>query len=422
MDKALKKALESDKISNEANVKTDVNLPNIFVYDDTGEYADKLVTCARANKRTKSCLVRILPLIGLETGDISVHKIIQRVVVSHRWMGDRFKQLLEAMPTDTLQLFNSVSIIIIDSDTRPSFYWTMTGAIYIDPAYLWLTNQEKSNVTKKSDYRSDYGNGLAITPVTRYVKDNRRAYWYYSLSGDKERGFDDIKFAFFRLIFHELAHANDFAPPNSLAELDGTSSIFAALKKISDKRISKLLYQSDPLQSAMLFGLGQILYQGATATTEQKQITPSEAGSSMAGDSASNMYSYSTKYEDLAMLFEVTLMKKYFDIDMDIAFTNSPDKTDAVCADYIIGWGSRNRLANTKVKQRAKLVVQHILSTIAWDGFFGDATDGVGTEKSLQTQVDWCSTLDSTKNSPHTLNQKYIPDTINNFLEFPGLE
>ena len=170
-------------------------------------------------------------------------------------MGDRFKQLLEAMPSDTLQLFNSVSIIIIDSNTRPSFYWIMTGAIYIDPAYLWLTNQEKSNVTKKSDYRNDYGNGLAITPVTRYVKDNHRAYWYYSLSGDEERGFDDIKYAFFRLLFHELAHANDFAPPDSLAELDATSSIFAALEKISDKRISKLLYQSDPLQSAMLFEL-----------------------------------------------------------------------------------------------------------------------------------------------------------------------
>ena len=142
------------------------------------------------------------------------------------------------------------------------------------------------------------------------------------------------------------------------------------------------------------------MYQGTTATTEQKQITPSAAGSSMASDSANNMYSYSTKYEDLAMLFEVTLMKKYFDIDMDIAFTNNPNKTDAVCADYIIGWGSRNRLANTKVKKRAKMVVQHILSTIAWDSFFANtASDGVGTEKLLQTQVDWCSILDSTKNS-----------------------
>jgi len=304
---------KNNEISSDA---TNVNLSNIFIYDNTGTYATKLVDCARADTVSKSCSLETLPLIGLESGSISIQKIMQRVVTSHQWMGDRFKQLLQIMPAEALQLFNSVTMIIIDDDTRPSFYWTVTGAVYIDPAYLWLSKQEKANVTKKPDYRSDYGKNLILNPVWRFVKNNKKAYEYYSLDGDTERSIDDMKFAFFYLIFHELAHANDFAPFSSLNSLDKTSSIYRALSNNSNNRLSNTLYQSYPLQSSELKSIGQVLYQGAAATNEEKEMTPEYAGSLMHNDAANVMYSYSTKFEDLANLMMATLMKKYFDIDL----------------------------------------------------------------------------------------------------------
>jgi hypothetical protein len=346
-----------------------------------------LVACAQVNTILKSCSLETLPLIGLESGEISIQKIMQRVVTSHQWMGDRFKKLLEIMPAETLALFNSVTMIVLDDDTRPSFYWSLTGALYIDPSFLWLTNQEKVNVTKKSDYRNDYGKDLRLVSLWRFVKDNKRAYKSYSLEGDQERGIDDIKIKFFSLIFHELAHANDFAPFSSLNSLDKTNSIFVALSNNSNNRISNKLYQSYPLQSSQLIGIGQVLYKGKTATDEIKNLTAEYAGSLMHNDGANRMYSYSTQYEDLADLFEATLMKKYFDIDLDVGFTNKPANSNPTCSDYIIGWASRNRIANPVIKIRAKQVAQQILNVIDWEDFFNDEVNGVGVEELLNTGV-----------------------------------
>jgi hypothetical protein len=384
---------------------TDTKLSNIFIYDNTGPYATKLVACAQVNTILKSCSLETLPLIGLESGEISVQKIMQRVVTSHQWMGDRFKKLLEIMPVETLALFNSVTMIVLDDDTRPSFYWSLTGALYIDPSFLWLTNQEKVNVTKKSDYRNDYGKDLMLVSLWRFVKNNKIAYKYYSLDDDKERDIDDIKIAFFRLIFHELAHANDFAPSSSLNLLDKTNSIYEALSNNFNNRISNILYQSYPLQSSELNSIGQVLYQGKTATDEIKNLTAEYAGSLMHNDGANNIYSYSTQYEDLAELFEATLMKKYFDIDLDVGFTNNPADSNSTCSDYTIGWASRNRIANSLVKIRAKQVAQKILTKVDWDDFFNDEVNGVGFEVLLKTGVDWCSILDYEESSERILNK-----------------
>ncbi len=390
---------------------TDIDLSNLSVFDDTGEYADQLVVCAQADTSSESCTLNTLPLIGLEAGDASALKIMQRVVVSHDWMGERFKQLLEEMPVETLPLFNSVSIIVIDDDIRPSFYWTLTGAIYLDPANLWLTNQEKFDITQKPDYRSDFGKELAVIPAWRYVINNQRAYQYYPLDGGEERTVDDIKLRFYSLVFHELAHANDFAPASSFYLLDRAATIVEALNKISNNRISDILYQSYPLQSDELYGLGAVLYHGKIATAEQKQITPSYAGALMHNDAANSMYSYSNRREDLAELFEAILMKKYFSLEMDMAFVNNPQGDDLVCDDYIIGWGSRNRLANPLVKVRAEQVAEQILLGVNWSEFFDDVANGVGTEILLQTDVDWCSILDSAQmksyHSPPRLRRVY---------------
>ena len=74
--------------------------------------------------------------------DIDTDAIMQRLVVSHDWMGQRFKEVLDILPAEILQLMSGVTAVVIDDDIRPSYYTNWTGAIYLDPANLWLTNDD----------------------------------------------------------------------------------------------------------------------------------------------------------------------------------------------------------------------------------------------------------------------------------------
>ena len=45
------------------------------------------------------CTFGELPLIGMETNSPTVDDIMQRLVVSHNWMGQRFQEILETYPS-----------------------------------------------------------------------------------------------------------------------------------------------------------------------------------------------------------------------------------------------------------------------------------------------------------------------------------
>ena len=72
---------------------------------------------------------------------------MERVVVSHDWMGVRFEQLMRRMPTDLVELFAPVTAIVIGSDVRPSFYSSFRGTINLDPGFLWMSVPEKQTIS-----------------------------------------------------------------------------------------------------------------------------------------------------------------------------------------------------------------------------------------------------------------------------------
>ena len=53
-------------------------------------------------------------------------RVMDRVVVSHRWMGERLEEVLRRAPDDLLRVLGAISAIVIDADVRPSFYWPLT--------------------------------------------------------------------------------------------------------------------------------------------------------------------------------------------------------------------------------------------------------------------------------------------------------
>ncbi len=339
------------------------DLSNLFVYRVDSPFAGVLINCVSITDSSESCSINRLRPIGFEAfefGSDPTENIMNRVVVSHQWMGDRFQNLLDHLPDDILQLFNSVTAIVIDDDIRPAFYSNHTGAIYIDPAYLWLTNIEKSVINKKDDFRSDFGNELQFKRLWRYITNDNNAWVSYSLTGEEERQLADIIVPSAYLLYHELAHANDCLPPQELNNLDFNKSFFENILIFfnSDKCIHQRLTSQWPLTSSVWSGLADVLFHGESASDEQKDMTPLDVGNIFASDYALDTYSYSSDWEDAALLFEAYMMKLHFNADRDIAIV--PYFEALNCDNTLIKWGQRGRVGADVVFDRSSFVVREI--------------------------------------------------------------
>ena len=136
------------------------NLDHVYTYKKQELIAPQVDPASCVNY-SNYCTVEQLPFIALSYPETQLEDIISRVVVSHEWMGKRFAELLPQLPEEIITLLGSVTAIVISDNIRPSFYWTGSGAIYLDAANLWLTNAEKSTVNQSIDYRSGLGDKLS---------------------------------------------------------------------------------------------------------------------------------------------------------------------------------------------------------------------------------------------------------------------
>jgi len=353
-------------------------------------YKDVLVGCINPSQSTDLCKLSRLPFIGQATNSPTKEDILAHTITSHPWMATRFSELLDKMPNDILLLFRGVTGVSIGADIRPSYYDPSTGAIYLDPADLWLTKDERSTISRAPDYRQDFGNELKFSWLWRYVKYNDYAWDDYPLDGViTNRSIDTIVQPMAALLFHELAHANDFMPPALLSQVNPQNTVEAQAAVFSPQYISTDLTSRLPLTSTMLFGVGDVLFHGTKVSSEQKQFTAEQVGLAFAVDGASDAYAYSSQYEDTAMLFEETMMKYHFNIDREMAFTDAPTTAKAYCNEYVVRWGVHNRIGNETVKARAQVVVQQLLGS-------SDATKyfiHLPTSRSMNNGWDWCANL-----------------------------
>lgn len=386
-------------------------LGNTKVYKSSSPYANALKPCIQAEEIEDSCLLSSLPLIGMEVDNPSIDDIMDFVVVSHNWMGQRFEQVLAELSEDILTLLKGVTAIVIDDDIRPSYYTTLTGAIYLDPANLWLTNSEKATINQKADFRSGFSDPLQFRSLWRYVDEGEYAYQSYSLSGTEERQLEDIILRIAALLFHELAHANDFFPPDTVDTLSRNQSVVSAASNLVNQRISTRLYSSSaensPLVSATMYSLAGVMYRGEEPSTADLSILGDEVGEAFEVDEASDDYAYTSIFEDVAMAFEEAMMKHHFNIDRDMAFTSAPEDPDN-CDEYIVEWGTRNRIGDTNVKARAQWITGEILPNANLSQFF----QNLPVPQALTNGVDWCSAIDLNISSKPALSKPTQPRNI----------
>ncbi len=331
-------------------------------YDNQSEYAGYLTDCVMSNELNdqKACTLQSLPFIGMETDTPSVDDIMQRVVVSHDWMAENFKRFLLNYDThgDFRRLLRSTTAIVISENVRPSFYWGGVGAIYLDPAYLWMTPEQRDDLIEIADYRSEYGNELNFLEIDDYEKNKRSIYnsdYFTDIKLRKSRNLETIAMPLATLLYHELAHANDYMPYPEVKKLIGTNGQYQTANSVLvEDKISDQLTRQYPLIDTRLKSLAQVSYGGETATSNEKSYTPAQVGQWFFADRGVALYSFYNEREDLAMLFEESMMLSRFGVSRYNMFFNTGRP-------YQLARGEKNWVANQSVKPRANFVVSQIL-------------------------------------------------------------
>ncbi len=383
----------------------DATLEGLRPYRNNAPYANVLVDCIQATQSNQSCILDTLPTIGMEHESPSIDDIMNRVVVSDDWMGENFEALLNELPSDIIYLMKGVTAVVIGRDIRPSYYWNLTGAIYLDPMGLWLTHEQLEVISTEPDYRDAYADPMAFRSFWRWVAGDN-GWPSEGVDSTGRRPVTDIVYGMSSLLFHELAHANDLLPPSLYDQVDTSTTVYSASNQLSSQYPSSILKDQQPLQSQQMFHMASILYRGFVPSDEDKAITAEQVGSFFEPDLASDDYAYTSQYEDLAMLFEEAMMKLHFDVSRDVAFVTptTPEGQNPLCNDFIVDWGLRSRIGDLAVLPRAQFVIESLLP----HQDYSEALADLPLPTSLPLNTGWC---DSYTLTPLREKSTILPQT-----------
>jgi len=318
--------------------------------------AASMIDCTVLVTEASLCSFNQLSLLGMQVSAPTVDEVMDRVLVSHDWMAVRMREVLERMPPEVLLIMRGVTAIVISYDIRPSFYWQGTGAIYIDPDRLWLTGAEELTIDAAPDFRQDLGNVFRFLVPARYV-----------VADDVDlralpRNLDAVSLRMAALLYHELAHANDFYPPAQIDQIDRTVPMYQAV--LTGSRPSNLLQGGFPLTSTVMNRLAGVSFRSDIVRAADELLTGADVAAVFPLDVANDFYSYSSEREDFAMLFEETMMFYSFGIARDVAVTNLPESLVS-CSQLIVAWGERHRISQANIKPRAQFAVESVLPEVA---------------------------------------------------------
>lgn len=144
-----------------------------------------------------------------------------------------------------------------------------------------------------------------------------------------------------------------------------------------------------PLRSQVMTELARVAYRGWTANATQKAYSPGFVASEFAADKANEFYNYSSRAEDVAMLFEELMMFVRFGIDYDVAVSPRVGVPTATGSDYLVVWGQRNRIGAPPVRERARLVARRLLPELPLDA----AIDALPLPRQMVPGRTWTENL-----------------------------
>jgi hypothetical protein len=396
---------------------------DVFSFKADSPYKTAIESCIYTNSLDSTCTFGTLPLIGQQFNDPTIADILNRTLVSHDWMGQRFTQYLEqsAAGPDMLKLLRGVTAVVISYDVRPSFYWAATGAIYLDARNFWVTPEERDTLNEVPDFRSGFGSDLQFRVLWRYVKDNA-PYMpgeNFSSAARDSRTFNALEADISWLMYHELGHANDFFPYDVWADLSNSDDPLSFFRNNGTN--SDLMINSFPLNSAQMKGLAQVSFAGETANATQKTYIANDIEAFFTPDIASSYYSFLNEREDFATLFERFMMQYRLNASADIGIVNTQNN-----ANFLVTWGQRDRFNHATIQARTRFTVEKILPDL---GDIATLQSELPASTQLRSNVSWFDNVDLRENVksqsviqvPFRLQKTSIIDETNRHIGKPTL-
>ena len=329
-------------------------------YRPNSPYAAALEACVYNNELTSSCTFAQLPLIGQQTESPTIDDILDRTYVSHPWMGEAFEQFLQTSDSseDLLQMLRATSAVVISYDIRPSFYWAVTGAIYLDANNFWRSPEERDTINTQPDYRSGFGSDLDFSIFWRYVKEGEYYYPQTGLAASTRatRTQQGVDAALTWLMYHELAHANDFFDYTTWSTLSNSNTPLNYVN--NNTPLSTGLENTLPLTSSQLHALAQVRYGGDAANSTQRAYSAAQVANWFANDGAVTFYSYYTEREDFANLVERFMMLYRMGASADVGIFSGDAVDDG---SYNVTWGQRDRINDDNLQLRVDYAVSRVL-------------------------------------------------------------
>jgi hypothetical protein len=196
------------------------------------------------------------------------------------------------------------------------------------------------------------------------IKNNKSIY---SSRPDTSRTTMELAPLLIKLLFHELAHANDFFPHTlyKMENFDSSKSYYetAEIQWDAEKTLSQKM--KTPLISPDWIKAGSILYQGEKADTDALNTTAQTMVREFIADGAVDPYAYSTSNEDLAMLVEESLLRLYYEYDSYVIIIKLPHANFTIPETFThpIAGGVKNKISAPHVKVRALDVIERMFDS-----------------------------------------------------------
>jgi hypothetical protein len=366
-------------------------------YRAASPWAGVLTRCVydAALSLTNLCPLSTLSFIGqgmATDATPTVDQIMDRVLVSHDWVGANFERLLrEQDPTgDIRRMLKGVTAVVLGVQVRPSFYYAVTGAIYLDADNFWLTAAERDTLNETPDYRSAFGRTLNYSGLWRYARNNGNWFGYFDSRVRQDRAAEHLQRDAGWLMYHELAHANDFMPPAALAVQGATNdSAWGVIypRYAAGQLPSDLINVTWPLTSAEMRGLAQVKFRGTTATATQEGWSPQTVAGFFSADKAIDEYAYLTTREDLALNVEAFMMSRRHGVERDVAIADRITDT-TTGSTLFVRWGQRTRIADPAIKPRVNASRGYIVPWVA-----ASEMDLLPTPLAMRAGDSWSSNL-----------------------------
>ncbi len=396
---------------------------DVHAFNSDSPYKNAIESCVYTNTLNRTCSFGTLPLIGQQSTTPTIEDILDRTLVSHDWMGKRFRQYLEqsAAGPDMLKLLRGVTAVVISYDVRPSFYWAATGAIYLDARNFWLTPEERDTLNEVPDFRSGFGGDLKFRVFWRYVKDNAPYVpgVSFSSAARETRTFDVLEADISWLMYHELGHANDFFPYDVWASLSNSDDPLSFFRNNGTN--SDIMINTFPLSSSQMKGLAQVSFAGETANSTQKAYIGSDIEGFFTPDIASSYYSYLNEREDFATLFERFMMQYRLGASADIGIINTEDNPN-----LLVTWGQRDRFNSLSIQNRVRFTVGNILPEL---GNIAALQAALPNPIQLRRNVSWFDNINLSDNIgtqsvnqiPYRFEKEAVQDETNLHIGRPAL-